>query len=61
MTAEYNSGHALVLYKGKEGDDMPLIKHMYFVTNGNEKRYMRLNMKQVYEVLRDGYTVTLVK
>jgi hypothetical protein len=38
-----------------------MIAHIYFCTNGNESRYIKLNMLQVYEVLRDGYTVTLVK
>ena len=37
------------------------MKHLYYVTNGNEERYMKLTVNQVYEVLRDGYTVTMIK
>ena len=35
--------------------------HLYFCTCGNDKRYLELTPAQVYEVLRDGYTVTLIK
>lgn len=37
------------------------MKHLYFISCNNDKRYIELTPAQVYEVLRDGYTVTLIK
>lgn len=37
------------------------MKHLYFISCSNDKRYIELTPAQVYEVLRDGYTVTLIK
>lgn len=36
------------------------MKHYYFLTNGRETLTKELTPAQVYEVLRDGYTVTLI-
>ena len=38
-----------------------MVKHLYYIDNGNDHRQIYLNKSQVYEVLRDGYTVTLIK
>ena len=37
------------------------MKHLYFCTNGDDSRYLELTKDQVYEVLRDGYTVTQIR
>ena len=36
-------------------------RHVYYCTNGKEEMYLQLTMNQVYEVMRDGYVVTMVK
>jgi hypothetical protein len=38
-----------------------MIKHLYFCSCGNVSFYKEFTPKQVYEVLRDGFTVTLIK
>ena len=37
------------------------MKHLFFISCGTDRRYIELTQQQVFEVLRDGYTVTLIK
>lgn len=37
------------------------VKHLFFCTNGHETITKEFTQGQIYEVLRDGYTVTLIK
>lgn len=38
-----------------------MVKHTYYVFNDNSRQVMELTKNQVYEVLRDGYTVMMIK